>query len=375
MSDDESYKKLIEHMSSWIFALPEHENLLPIFKMRMSAEEAEFLSNIPHLPHTSEELSKRVNISKSEFEEKAKDFARRGIMQRIKGSTTVRYSLGDSLFTVYRMPGWEGKDDEWNRNLAPLLNQYYTDAYGEEFLGHPTKGLRTLPINQTVEDPKSIMPYEDVVKVVENFKVFSVAHCACRHRHSLDPAIGEDHCKHDTENCLHFDTLAKYKLQNGIGREITKDETLEILKKAADAGLVHGISNSMEKMDTICNCCSCCCLFLEKVNNVPGIAGHQKSNYIREINDEKCIKCGLCAKKCPMKALELIGEKKEDKKLLFTPELCLGCGVCVHKCPKDAIFLVRRDDEITYPKDQRELAAAFLTERGRDPVETFRKNF
>jgi len=108
---------------------------------------------------------------------------------------------------------------------------------------------------------------------------------------------------------------------------------------------------------------------------VPGIAGHQKSNYIREINDEKCIKCGLCTKKCPMKALELIGEKKEDKKLLFIPELCLGCGVCVHKCPKDAIFLVRRDEEINYPKDPRELAAAFLTERGRDPVETFRKNF
>ena len=122
----------------------------------------------------------------------------------------------------------KGKDDEWNRNLAPLLNQYYTEAYGEEFLGHPTKGLRTIPINQTVEDPKTIMPYEDVVKVVENFKVFEVAHSAWGRRHALDPAFGEDHCKHDTENCLHFDTLAKYKLQNGIGREITKEETLEI---------------------------------------------------------------------------------------------------------------------------------------------------
>jgi hypothetical protein len=47
----------------------------------------------------------------------------------------------------------------------------------------------------------------------------------------------------------------------------------------------------------------------------------------------------------------------------------------VHKCPKDAIFLVRRDEEIKYPKDPGELAAALLTERGRDPVETFRKNF
>ncbi|GAH09841.1 unnamed protein product, partial [marine sediment metagenome] len=196
---DESYRKYIEHMSTWIFALPEHENLIPMLKMRISAEEAEFLSKVPFLPHTSEELSKRLNISRTEFEEKAKEFARRGIMQRIKGSTTMRYSLGDSLFQSYRMPGWEGKDDGWNRKYAPLINHYYSEAYGEEFIGHPTKGLRTIPINQTVEDPKTIMPYEDVVKVVENFKVFSVAHCACRHRHGLDPKFGEDHCKHETE--------------------------------------------------------------------------------------------------------------------------------------------------------------------------------
>jgi len=371
---EESYKKYIEHVSGWVFTFPEHADLIPLLNMRMSAGEAEFLSKIPFLPHTSEELSERLNISKAEFEEKVKELAHRGLIFRIKGSSITRYALADSLFIYYRMPGWEGKDDEWNRKLAPLINRYYTEVYGEEFIGHPTKGLRTIPINQTIEDPKSIMPYEDIIKVVDNFKVFSVAHCACRMRHKLDPAFGEDHCKHETENCLHFDTLAKFKLQNGIGREITKEECLEILKRAADAGLVHGVSNSMEKMDTICNCCACCCLFFEKVKNVPDIVGHQKSNYIREIDEEKCIKCGLCVKKCPMKALEIVGEKKEDKKLKFTPELCLGCGVCVHKCPKDAIFLVRRDQEITYPKDPREIAAAFLSERGRDPVETFRKN-
>ena len=371
---DESYKKLIEHMSDWIFTFPEHESLIPMLKMSMSAEEAEFLSKVPFLPQTIESLSEKVGVPVPELEEITKELAHRGLMFRVKGSSTTRYSLNDSLLMYYRMPGWEGKDDEWNQKLAPFINQYYTDAYGEEFIGHPTKGLRTLPITQTVEDPKTIMPYEDVVKVVENFTVFSVAHCACRHRHALDPAFGADHCMHETENCLHFDTLAKYKLQNGIGREITKEETLEILKKAADAGLVHGVSNSLERMDTICNCCACCCLFFEKVKNVPGIVGHQKSNYIREIDEGKCIKCGLCVKNCPMEALEIIGEKKEDKKLIFTPELCLGCGVCVHKCPKDAIFLVRRDEEITYPRDPRELASAFLTERGRDPVETFKKN-
>ena len=40
-------------------------------------------------------------------------------------------------------------------------------------------------------------------------------------------------------------------MENDLGREITKEETLEILKNAADAGLVHGISNMEENPDTL----------------------------------------------------------------------------------------------------------------------------
>ena len=363
------YKNLIEHLRNWIIGLPNSKYLLPLLELRFTPEEAEFLSRVPFLPHTIEELSERLNISIEELKEKLNDFACRGIIFRAEGRTAVRYALRDSLFMIYRMPGWKGENDELNRKLAPLLNQYYTEVYGEEFLGHPTQGLRAIPINQTIKDPSTIMPYEDIVKVIDNFKYFTVATCACRLRKNLDPTFGTKYCEHETSNCLHFDLLGKYKIQNGIGREITKEETLEILKKAADAGLVHGVSNTMEKMDTICNCCSCCCLFLEKLAQFPEIVGHQRSNYIRDIDNEKCIGCGLCVKRCPMKALEL-----EDKKVVFKPDLCIGCGVCVHKCPEEAIFLIKRDEEQTFPKDPREQVYLFLKERGHDPAEIFRKN-
>lgn len=36
---------------------------------------------------------------------------------------------------------------------------------------------------------------------------------------------------------------------------------MEILKKSAEAGLVHGVSNQQEGIDTICNCDPCCCMW------------------------------------------------------------------------------------------------------------------
>ena len=125
--------------------------------------------------------------------------------------------------------------------MASLVNKYYFDGFYDQYATAHVKGLRSLPINKTIEDTRKILPYENVMKVLDNFEYFTVSSCPCRQRKNLDDESHE--FKKPTGNCLHFDELGRYCVENGMGREITREETEEILKKAADEGLVHGISN------------------------------------------------------------------------------------------------------------------------------------
>lgn len=50
--------------------------------------------------------------------------------------------------------------------------------------------------------------------------------------------------------------------------------------------------------------------------------------------DQNCICCGLCAKQCPVGAIEV---DKENKSWKINKVLCIQCGTCVAKCPKSCI--------------------------------------
>lgn len=53
-------------------------------------------------------------------------------------------------------------------------------------------------------------------------------------------------------------------------------------------------------------------------------------------NDDTCLFCTLCAKKCPAEAITV---DRESKSWSVNEDKCLGCGVCAESCPKHSINL------------------------------------
>ena len=365
MSDETIYGGFIDWLNRTWFSLPETEELTSLVKARYTPDEAALLTGMPFTSTNLEELARMKQMDPAELGERLDALSRKGVVYRRVKHDEVRYRLNDAFFVFLRSAFWPGRADEESIAIAPLANRYYYNGFFDQWADVHHQGLRAVPIEGTIEDTRHVMPYEDVVKVVESQDYFSVSHCPCRHRKNIDPNSPD--CKYPTEVCLHFGTLGRYTVENGMGREITREEMLETLCNCAEAGLVHGVSNWQDRVDTICNCCKCCCLWFEAFHVLKHSMSVDPSNYQLRVNPETCKGCGLCVKRCPMEALCLEespeANNKTGKVVVLDLHLCIGCGVCAYKCPTNSLVLERREQTQEPPKDAREWMAHFVADR------------
>lgn len=216
--------------------------------------------------------------------------------------------------------------------------------------------MRVLPIERAIDGNSRRASYEELSKHLNEAKVFSVSDCSCRtSRESMGEGCG--HLKE--EMCIQLDHAAEYYIKTGRGREITREEAFEIIKKAEGNGLMHSIPNLDTPGHThaICNCCGCGCYAMRLANEYLN-NDIVRSNYKSVVDESKCVACGECVDVCPTNALRL-GQKlcstklidknitkvtprntewKEDKwnldyRINHKNTLDSGTAPCITKCP------------------------------------------
>lgn len=198
--------------------------------------------------------------------------------------------------------------------------------------------------------PKTIMPYEVAREaIIKNPDHIAVIDCVCR------TLRGEKGCK-PVDVCILIGepwvswALARDKYLNG--HLITQEEALKILRECHERGNVHAVffkDVAAGRIYSICNCCPCCCTCLHAQNYV-GAPTFSGSGCKARIDADKCVGCGMCAKKCNFLAIEM-----KDGKPVVDEEKCMGCEGCMQFCKKDAITMELVDPEA--PFNIRELKA------------------
>jgi heterodisulfide reductase subunit A-like polyferredoxin len=149
---------------------------------------------------------------------------------------------------------------------------------------------------------------------------------------------------------------------NTTVRALTRDEALGTLKRAAEAGLVHSVSNNQKGIHYICNCCTCSCGVLRGMAEV-GIANVvAHSSFVNQVDELLCNGCETCLDYCQFDALAL----GDDAIVQVNTVRCVGCGVCVPQCPNDALGMLLRPEEdlVLPPETIKEWGAKRAAERG-----------
>lgn len=177
--------------------------------------------------------------------------------------------------------------------------------------------MRVIPIQSSIDGDSHSASYEEISTILNKNTLFAVADCSCRRSRRL---MGEG-CGHlETDMCIQLGKGAEYYIRTGKAREITREEAFAIIKKAEENGLMHQIPNIDDgETHAICNCCGCSCYALRNASyfNSPDMI---RSNYVSEVDKDKCVACGQCVENCPINALQL-GQKLCEKKTTPTKEI------------------------------------------------------
>ena len=222
--------------------------------------------------------------------------------------------------------------------------------FGIEFLSTELPQMRTIPVAESILPQHNASTFDEVTILLEQAKEpFVIIECICRKKKSLEG--GACNVTDRKETCLAIDGMAEMLQASNIGRTISREEALSIIKQNQTDGLVLQPSNT-RKAEFICSCCGCCCGMLSIHKSLPKPLDFWSSNFQASVDTEVCIGCGSCKESCQVGAVAV---SEQEQYAVVNLDRCLGCGVCIADCPTEAIALLKKTTEVIPPQTREEL--------------------
>lgn len=347
------YERLQVLLDSHPSSAPQSRHFDEILRILFTPDEAVLALSMNFSPRSADSIAAKAEIPTNEAEALLESMAEKVIIFSREKDGHKEYGLIPTIPGLFEFPFMRGGGTESLERLGELWHAYHREALGKAFAGSTTPLARVIPVEKALDTEIQVHPYEEVAMLIEKAEYIALAQCACR------VSVGK--CDAPRDTCLIFGAPARFLVEKGYARKITRAKALKVLDRSERAGLVHTSNNSADRAGFICNCCSCCCTLLRGLTelDLPNAIG--RSGFEALVDPEKCNGCGICSdERCPVGAAVI-----EEETALVDGERCIGCGLCVSTCPTEAISLVRRSRQPDVPATMQEMGMAVLSEKGK----------
>ncbi|MBW1931262.1 MAG: 4Fe-4S binding protein [Deltaproteobacteria bacterium] len=360
MAAQDVYQKLQRHLDKMPVGFPATESgvEIRILKHLFNPEEAEIALNLSALSEPLERIHRRVKgsgISIEKLEQVLDRLVEKGAImggKMLSGKTNGKYYSKAQL----AIGMFEFQVDRITREFAQDFFQYMDEGFAEEFHRKKTSQMRTIPINRSLTPEHHVGNYDDARQLIMNSSgPCAVINCICRQSKDLL----DEPCKLSDirETCITLQNIAEVCLDSGMGRALTKYETLELLDRAEKVGMVLQPENNQNPL-FICCCCGCCCGVLTSVKKFPRPVEYFHANFFAEVDPDLCEGCETCLERCQMDAISIM-----DSIANVNLDRCIGCGLCVTTCEANAMHLKEKEKGSVPPKDHDSLYKKIMMER------------
>ncbi len=348
------YERLATHLDDLPggFARTEGGVELRILRRLFTPEEAEIAVHLTVIPEEARVVARRARVPVSQAAAHLDAMDRKGLVLR----TQHPHGPPRYMALQFVVGFWEAQVNRLSRELVQDVLDYEPAVIQPDHWRKAPQ-MRTIPVQRSLQVTNEVMPYELAEQLVREHSSLAVANCVCR---QAMRTVGQG-CDKPEETCLTLGTAADYVVDSGRGRKISLTETLEILDLADKTGLVLQPDNAKDPL-FVCTCCGCCCGVLRSFKRHPRPASMVSSPFVTGLDDSDCHGCGICTKRCPMDAIDVV-----NKKAILNPDRCIGCGLCVTTCPAQCLTLERKpsSEQAKVPKTHIRSALKVAQARGK----------